>query len=106
MKIATSTVLLLLLVFTPFAASPADELDSYVAASMRDWKVPGLAIVVVKDGKVEFAKGYGVRELGKNEPVNTSTLFGCMSTTKAMTVASLAMLVDEGKLSWDDKVIK
>lgn len=81
-------------------------LDKYVESARNQWKVPGLAITVVQDGKVVFTKGYGVRELNKNEPVTTETLFGAMSTTKAMTVVGLAMLVDEGKVNWDDKVIK
>jgi CubicO group peptidase (beta-lactamase class C family) len=80
--------------------------DNYVEASRKQWNVPGISIVVVQDGKVVFEKGYGVRELGRNDPVTNETLFGSMSTTKAMTVACLAMLVDEGKLNWDDKVIK
>ncbi len=89
-----------------FAQSDFEAFDKYVESARSLWQVPGLSIVVVRDGKVLFAKGYGVRELGKNQPVDTSTLFGCMSTTKAMTAAALAMLVDEGKVRWDDKVIK
>jgi CubicO group peptidase (beta-lactamase class C family) len=81
-------------------------LDKYVESARKQWQVPGLSIAVVQDGRVVFAKGYGVRELGKNDPVTTETLFGAMSTTKAMTSAALGMLVDEGRLSWDDKVIK
>ena len=73
---------------------------------MRDWKTPGLAIAVVKDGEVVFAKGYGVRRLGAPEPVDEHTLFAVGSTTKAMTAAALGMLVDEGKLGWDDPVTK
>ena len=81
-------------------------LDKYIESARNQWQVPGLAITVVQNGKVVFSKGYGIRELGKNEPVTTETLFGAMSTTKAMTVVGLAMLVDEGKVNWDDKVIK
>jgi CubicO group peptidase (beta-lactamase class C family) len=81
-------------------------LDAYIAKAVADWHVPGLAIAVVKDGRIVFAKGYGVRELGKPAPVDTQTLFAIGSTTKAMTSASLGMLVDEGKLRWDDKVTK
>ena len=88
------------------AQNSVEALDKYVEAARQQWHVPGLSIVVVQDGKVLLAKGYGVRELGKNDPVTTDTLFGAMSTTKAMTVATLAILVDEGKLRWDDKVIK
>ncbi len=79
--------------------------DQYVARAARDWHVPGLAIAVVKDDSLVFAKGYGVLELGKPAPVTAHTRFAIGSTTKAMTVAALAMLVDEGKLKWDDRVI-
>jgi CubicO group peptidase (beta-lactamase class C family) len=87
-------------------ADPLAGLDAYTAKAVADWKVPGLAIAVVKDGRIVFARGYGVRELGKPAPVDTQTLFAIGSTTKAMTSASLGMLVDEGKLHWDDKVTK
>ncbi len=80
-------------------------LDRYVAAAARDWHVPGLAIAVVKNDSLVFAKGYGVIEMGKPGVVNEHTRFAIGSTTKAMTSAALAMLVDEGKLHWDEKVI-
>lgn len=84
---------------------PAAAYDAFVQQAVNDWHVPGLTVTVVKNGKVLFRKGYGVRELGKTEPVNTQTLFAMASTTKAMTAACLGMLVDEGKLNWDDPVI-
>jgi CubicO group peptidase (beta-lactamase class C family) len=90
------------------AQQPSDaaarQLDAYTAQAVRDWGAVGLAISVVKDGRVVFAKGYGVRELGKPEPVDTATLFAIGSTTKAMTAAAIGMLVDEGKVRWDDPV--
>ncbi len=78
--------------------------DRYVAQAAHDWKVPALAIAVVKDDSLVFAKGYGVLEIGKNQAADEHTRFAIGSTTKAMTSASLAMLVDEGKLHWDDHV--
>ena len=84
----------------------AQELDSYVARAVRDWQSPGLAIAVVKDGKLVFAKGYGVREIGKPGPFDTATISAIASTTKAMTAAAIGMLVDEGKVGWDDPVTK
>jgi CubicO group peptidase (beta-lactamase class C family) len=90
------------------AAQQAPDLaafDKYVAHAARDWKVPGLAIAVVQGDSLVFAKGYGVLEIGKPAPATEHTRFAIGSTTKAMTVASLAMLVDEGKLKWDDRVI-
>ena len=82
------------------------DLDTYAAQAVRDWRAPGLALAVVKNGQVVFAKGYGVLELGKPAAVDTQTLFAIGSTTKAMTVMALAMLVDEGKVRWDDPVTK
>ncbi|MDZ7646103.1 MAG: serine hydrolase domain-containing protein [Cytophagales bacterium] len=64
-----------------------------------------MAITVVKDGKVILSKGYGVRQLGMNQAVDSKTLFACASTTKAMTATCMGMLVDEGKVKWDDRVI-
>jgi CubicO group peptidase (beta-lactamase class C family) len=87
-------------------SSPLDGLDAYVAKAATEWRVPGLAVTVVKDGQVVFAKGYGVRELGKSEPVDPQTLFAIGSTTKAMTAAILGMLVDERKVNWDDPVTR
>jgi len=82
------------------------EFDQYVENGRKKWEVPGLAVAVVKDGKVIFKKGYGIREVGKPDLVNTETLFACGSTTKAMTAVCMGMLVDEGKIGWDDPVIQ
>ncbi len=88
---------------SPPTTPPAD-LDAYVAASMKTFDVPGMAVAIVKDGKIVVAKGYGVRKLGDPTPVDEFTMFGIGSNTKAFTTAALATLVDEGKLSWDDPV--
>jgi CubicO group peptidase (beta-lactamase class C family) len=85
---------------------PVATLDAFTAKAVRDWQVPGLAVSVVKDGRVVFAKGYGVRELGRAGAVDGHTLFAIGSTTKAMTAAALAMLVDDGKVRWDDPVTR
>jgi CubicO group peptidase (beta-lactamase class C family) len=79
--------------------------DRYVAKATTDWRVPGLAIAVVSGDSLVFAKGYGVVQIGKPAKATEHTRFAIGSTTKAMTTAALAMLVDEGKLRWDDKVI-
>lgn len=81
------------------------DIDAFVTSVMQEYSVPGAAVGVIKDGVVVHAAGYGVRELGLTEPVDLQTLFRIASTTKAITTASLAILVDEGKLSWDDKVV-
>ena len=88
----------------PADAALARQLDAYTAQAVRDWEGVGLAISVVKDGRLVFAKGYGVRELGKPGAVDSATLFAIGSTTKAMTAAAIGMLVDEGKVRWDDPV--
>ena len=80
------------------------ELDNYVARSVSESEIPGLAIAVVKNGKVIIAKGYGVRELGKAELVNEDTIFDVASLTKSFTAAAIASLVDEGKMMWDAPV--
>lgn len=81
------------------------SLDQYIAKAVKDWRIPGLAIAVVANDSLVFAKGYGVLDLAKPERVNEHTRFAIGSTTKAMTSAALGMLVDEGKLKWDDHVI-
>ena len=83
---------------------PLTGLDAYITQGMKDWRVPGLAIVVVQGDSVLFMKGYGVRELGKPDPVTIHTRFGNMSTTKAFTALLVAMLADSGKLALDDPV--
>ena len=81
------------------------NIDRLVQRTMAAYEVPGIAVGIVKDGKLVFAKGYGVRELGLPGKVDADTLFGIASNTKAFTTAALAILVDEGRLHWDDKVI-
>ena len=80
--------------------------DRYVDKGVKEWGVPGLAVAIVKDDSVVFAKGYGVRRLGSPEPVDAHTRFAIGSTTKAMTTVSLLMLRDEGKLSLEDPVLR
>ncbi|QQS42220.1 MAG: serine hydrolase [Acidobacteriota bacterium] len=100
------TLLITLLVAAQFVAAQADPLagfDEYVRKAIADWEVPGVAIAIVKDDKVVFAKGFGVRKLGDPTPVDEKTLFAIGSSSKAFTAATVAILVDEGKLKWDDK---
>ena len=83
-----------------------DSLDSYIARGMKQWQIPGLAIAIVKDGKVVAMKGYGVREIGKPDPVDENTLFIIASNSKLFTGTSIAKLDAEKKLSLNDKVTK
>ena len=79
-------------------------LDRYVQTTMKDWRIPGVAIGIVRGSEPMYLKGYGVRSIHTREPVTPDTLFDIGSCTKAFTSASIAMLVDEGKMNWDDKV--
>ncbi|RZK27815.1 MAG: class A beta-lactamase-related serine hydrolase [Hymenobacter sp.] len=81
------------------------QLDSLVRQAMRAFDVPGVALAIVQNGQVVCAKGYGVRVAGQRAPVDATTLFAIASNSKAFTTAALGLLVDEGKLGWDDKVI-
>jgi len=80
-------------------------LDAHVERVRERFEVPGIAVAVIQDGKVVVERGWGVRELGKPEPVDAHTLFAIASNTKAFTAAALSMLADEGRLKMDDRVI-
>jgi len=87
-------------------AASSYDLEQDVNRTMKAFDVPGIAIAVVKDGQVVAARGFGVRKLGEPAKVDGKTLFEIASNSKAFTAAALAMLVDEGKLKWDDPVVK
>ena len=101
--------LLLLLALAQVAAAqdgaPAG-FDDYVNKAIKEWEVPGVAIAIIKGDQVVLAKGYGVRKLGDPTPVDERTLFAIGSSSKAFTAAAIALLVDEGKVKWDDPVTK
>ena len=80
------------------------QVDSLVEKTMTTFNVPGIAVAIVKDGKLIHSKGYGTRSLEKGGKVDENTLFGVASNTKAFTSAALAKLIDSGKLTWDSKV--
>ena len=80
-------------------------LPAYIEDGMADWDIPGMAVAVVKDDEIIFAEGFGVRRLDEAGAVDAHTLFGVASTTKAMTAGALALLVDEGRLDWDERVV-
>ena len=91
------------------AASPAakpslDGLDEFITQTMKDWKVPGLALAVIQGDKVTLIKGYGYRDMEKQLPVTPNTLFAIGSITKSFTVTTLGMEMDEGKVDWDKPV--
>lgn len=111
MRIVKQALVLALLcpVFPGLARSAdvdVEKLSAYISKAREDWAVPGLAVAVVKDGKVALARGYGVRELGGDKAVDAETLFAIASNSKAFTSAAIATLVEDGKLGWNDRVKK
>ncbi|MBE7553471.1 MAG: serine hydrolase [Anaerolineales bacterium] len=82
------------------------EFESYIETKRQRFRIPGAAVVVVQDSEIVLAKGFGVRELGKPDPVTPETVFAVGSTTKPMTSLLVATLVDEGILAWDQPVIE
>jgi CubicO group peptidase (beta-lactamase class C family) len=96
------------LLITSFARSQQSDttaIDSLVNLTMKRFDVPGIALAVVKEGRVVLEKGYGVRELGRPDKVDEHTLFGIASNTKAFTATAIGLLVEEGKLAWNEPVI-
>jgi len=82
------------------------ELETYIEKVIVDWHVAGAAVSVVKDDEVVSCRGYGMRELGKDDPVDSDTIFGIGSNTKSFTAAGVGILVDEGRLKWDDPIVQ
>ena len=82
------------------------DFDTYAGKARQDWNVPGMAIAIVKDGKIIFAKGYGVKTAGGSDPVTPDTVFEIGSTSKAFTATLAAMEVDSGRMNWSDPVIR
>ena len=87
------------------AAAPPAGFEQRVEQLRKEFGAPGVAVTIVEDGKVTLAKGWGVRDITTNQPVDADTIFFTGSTGKAFTNAALATLVDQGKIKWDDKVI-
>lgn len=96
-----------LLLVIPAVAAPAPPkgFDARMESLMRQMQVPGATVAIVENGKVTLARGYGVRSLGSAEKVGPDTIFQIGSTSKAFTAAALAILVEEGRIRWDDPVI-
>ena len=88
-----------------FPQAISQDIDAIVENAMKNFTVAGVAVAVVKDGKIVHQKGYGVKSADSKEKVNEHTNFGIASNSKAFTTAALAMLVEDGQLSWTDKVI-
>jgi CubicO group peptidase (beta-lactamase class C family) len=86
-------------------AAGVPDLDAWVERARETFEVPGIGVTIVKDGEVVLVKGYGVRRLGEPDPVDERSRFGIASNTKAFTATALGLLVEEGKLEWDGRVI-
>jgi len=99
------TALALVMAAESAGAAPPKGFEQRVEQLRRQFGVPGVTIAIVENGKVTLAKGWGVRDITTNQPVDADTIFFTGSTGKAFTNAALATLVDEGKIKWDDKVI-
>ena len=102
----------LLLVCSPITSKGAlsdqdlEGFDDFIIEAMKDWNAPGVAVCIVKDGKVVLSKGYGFRDLKNNLEVTPKTIFSIGSSTKAFTAAGIGILVDQGKVNWDEPVRK
>src|SRR5579872_6644286 len=103
-KIASLLFIFISIITTKSQPLTSKAIDDLTERSMKAFNVPGIAVAVIKDGKVIHSKGYGVRSLNTTQKVDENTLFGIASNSKAFTAATLGILVDEGKIKWDDKV--
>lgn len=103
-----AAALLLAAFVVPSQAEPPDlaAIDDEVRLALKNWQVPGVAVVIVRPDRVVLLKGYGVRELGRDSAVTAETLFPIASCTKSFTSTALAILVDQGRVNWEDPVRK
>jgi len=98
------SLLLCLLSLSLWAQLSEAQLDDLIKNSLNTFEVPGISVGVYKDGKVVYAKGQGIRSMESRKPMDENTLVGVASNSKGFTCFAIAMLIDEGKLNWDDKV--
>lgn len=82
------------------------NLEEWIESGRQDWNIPGMAVGIVKDGKVVYAQGFGEKQLGKPDKVDANTIFSIASVSKNITSAALGILVDEGKIAWEDKIVQ
>ncbi len=100
------SLLFILISFFAFSQMEEKKLDELIQNTLKTFDVPGMSVGVIKDGKVIYSKGFGVRSLTNNQKMSDETLVGIASNSKGFTATALAMLADEGKLKFDDKVSK
>jgi CubicO group peptidase (beta-lactamase class C family) len=106
MKKRLSFFLFLLTVGVANGQVEEKKLDDLIQNTLKTFDVPGMSVGVIKDGKLIYSKGFGVRSLISKQPMDDTTLVGIASNSKGFTCTALAILADEGKLNWDDKVTK
>jgi len=104
LKITVLFLVLFLINSTLFSQISEKEIDALVEKSLAKFEVAGVGIAIVKDGKIIYNKGFGVKNIETKQPVDAYTNFAIASNSKAFTTAALAILEDEGKLKWTDKV--
>jgi CubicO group peptidase (beta-lactamase class C family) len=105
--VATSTLLVALhSIEICCGGEPLDGFDEFAVKALDAYGTPGLSVAVVQDGKIQFVRGYGKRKLRDNAAVDSQTVFHIASVSKTFTATAIAILVDEGKLAWEDPVIK
>lgn len=106
MKRFTSSLLLLILCSLSLVAADdaAVQIDAFASKLRSDWKIPGFSLTVIKDGCEVLSKGYGVKTLGGQQPVDCNTVYQIGSVSKSFTAALMAMMVDEGLVNWSDRV--
>lgn len=104
MKKTFSLLFIVFIASVTYGQIDVKSVDKYIEKARKDWNVPGMAVAIVKDGKVVLSKGYGVKELGQKDQVDENTQFAIASNSKAFVASCIARLVEEGKLSWKDKV--
>jgi CubicO group peptidase (beta-lactamase class C family) len=85
---------------------PIPKLDEDIQNAMKDFNVPGMAVGIVKNDSIVYQKGFGVKNVKSEDPIDINTIFGLGSTTKTFTSGLAAILVNEGIINWDDKVIQ
>ncbi|MEP6647322.1 MAG: serine hydrolase [Saprospiraceae bacterium] len=102
--IKSASFILFIIVHQPLLHAQEIKWNDMIERWRKEYHVPGMSVGIIKDGKVILSEGYGILEEGKNEKVDRNTLFSIASNTKAFLTASIARLVDQGKMKWDDKV--
>ena len=106
MKSKITFIFLLFSFVLSFGQISEQKLDELIQKTITTFDVPGMSVGVLKDGKLIYSKGFGVRSLNNKLPMTSETLIGIASNSKGFTCTALAILADEGKLNWDDKVTK